>query len=72
MLMNLLRWGIFASWPYYLILLIFILNSFKSRMHLIFVGFVLMLVQREFIYVVSYSMMIVLVLRVLYYNLENE
>jgi hypothetical protein len=72
MLMNLLRWGIFSSWQFYAILLIFIKNSFKSRSHLVYIGFILMLSQREFIYVVSYSMMIIVAIRLLYFNTINE
>ncbi len=72
MLMNLLRWGFFASWQFYLILLFFILNSFKTRTHIVYIGFVLILFQREFVYVVSYSMMIILAVRLLYIYNTNE
>jgi hypothetical protein len=72
MLMNLLRWGFFASWLFYLTLLLFVFKSFKTRSNLVYIGFVLMLFQREFIYVVSYSMMIILAIRLLYINNNNE
>jgi hypothetical protein len=71
-LMPILSFGIFISLPYYIILLLLFISIIKGRKYFVSIGFALVLFQREFFLVVSYSMIFVLVFRILYINLINE
>ncbi len=71
-LMPILSFGIFISWPYYLLLGILLFSVIKGQKYFASVGFALVLFQREFFLVVSYSMIFILVYRIIYLNYINE
>jgi hypothetical protein len=71
-LMPLLRYGIFASWPFYFIIFYFLIKILKGRFYFVCIGFVALLAQREFIYVVSYSTMMILIITILQNKNINE
>jgi hypothetical protein len=71
-LMPILRWGIFGSWPYYFILFYLIIQLHKGKFYFPALGFALILFQREFFYVVSYSLIILLIVIIIYFKNSNE
>lgn len=71
-LMPILRWGLFGSWPYYFILCFLIIQLMKGKFYFPALGFALILFQREFFYVVSYSMIILLIVTIIFFNNSNE
>ncbi len=71
-LMPILSFGVLISLPYYLILFLLFISIIKGRKYFASIGFALVLFQREFFLVVSYSMIFILLFRILYINLINE
>ncbi len=71
-LMPLLNFGIFVSLPYYIVLLILFFSFFRGRYYVSSIGFALILFQREFIFVVSYSLVILMTLKILLIVRKNE
>jgi hypothetical protein len=67
-----LRWGIFASWPYYFIIFYLLSQIKNGKKYFPSLGFAFILFQREFIYVVSYSMITVIVVLTIYFNNNYE
>lgn len=62
-LSQLVRMGLVLSLVYYTVLLVLFISIRKGAKYLAIVGFGMLLLQRDFIYVVSYSMFIVLIVR---------
>ncbi|ESP95130.1 MULTISPECIES: hypothetical protein [Pseudoalteromonas] len=62
-LSQLVRMGLLLSCVYYTVLLILFSTVRKGAKYLAVVGFGMLLLQRDFIYVVSYSMFVVLIVR---------
>lgn len=71
-LMPILSFGFFVSLPYYFILTLLFINGLKGKYHFVSIGFALVLFQREFFLVVSYSLFFMLVFKILFINYINE
>lgn len=57
-----LNYGILLSIPYFLMLITFISSIFKSKKYASILGFGFLLMQRDYIYVISYSMVSAMIL----------
>lgn len=71
-LSQLVRMGAVLSSIYFIIISFLILSIIKGKKYFVVLGFGLLLLQRDFIYVVSYCMFVVMVLTYTYYGYNDS